>query len=67
MKLQIRLRESDKVLREYFEKIKPGDQAHEARRLMMIGLSTLQKRGVIDIVLETAEMDSIYEESDKKE
>lgn len=38
MRVQVTLRESDTKLREHFEPIPKGDQSHEARRLMLIGL-----------------------------
>jgi hypothetical protein len=41
MKLQVRLRDQDEALRKYFESIKPGDQAYEARRLMELGLAAI--------------------------
>jgi len=38
MKLQVRLREQDRLLREYFEKVPDRDKANEARRLMFLSL-----------------------------
>ncbi|SFJ62574.1 hypothetical protein SAMN02799624_05231 [Paenibacillus sp. UNC496MF] len=38
MRLQVTLREADTKLREHFEPINKGDQAYEARRLLLLGL-----------------------------
>jgi hypothetical protein len=43
MRLQVTLRESDSKLRDHFKPIAKGDQAHEARRLMLLGLEADEK------------------------
>lgn len=42
-KLEIRLRNEDKLLINYFKNIKHGDRAYEARRLLELAIKKEQK------------------------
>jgi hypothetical protein len=54
-KLQVRLRDVDKALRGHFRDIPSGDEAHEARRLMLLGLKAEKGEGYLKELEKKAE------------